>query len=267
MPTLRFLELPACFHRRASFLAAAALIFLAAMPSPAAGYDFEGFGLPEGFEARFSLVSGGNRIGLTHWSFGETGDRFIFQSQTEAVGIMSLIYGGEISERSEWTKYEEDWHPIEYHYRRTGFKEREIHIRFDRRKGLARIQSPKGPWKKEVPQGVNDKLGYLLALMHDLSKGKKELRYPIADGGRVRSYIFAIEGFERIESAIGPLDTVVVRRIRGDSGKKKRETTIWCARDLGFLPVKIEHKEGSNPMISLLIEGIDGFGRRFEFDS
>ncbi|WP_197019200.1 DUF3108 domain-containing protein [Thioalkalivibrio sp. HK1] len=263
MPTIRFLDPSSFFHRSARCLIEAVLICLIATAS-AAGYDFGDFRLPEPFDATFSLESGGNRIGKTHWSSGEEGGRYIFQSHTESVGIMSLIYGGEIAERSEWSEYEGDWHPIEYHYHRTGFKEREIHIRFERDKGIARLQSPKGPWKLEVPEGVNDKLGYLLALMHDLSEGKKDLRYPIADGGRVRSYLFDIQGTERIESAIGPLETVVVKRIRENEGEKKRETTIWCAPDLGFLPVKIEHRERGSPMISLLIEGIEGFGQRFE---
>ncbi len=241
---------------------ATTLISLAAIASSAAAYDFEGFSLPGPFDAQFSLVSSGNRIGETHWSAGKEEGRYTFQSHTEAVGIMSLIYGGDITERSEWARFDGHWHPSEYHYRRTGFKEREIHIRFDHRKRLARIRSPEGPWQKEVPEGVNDKLGYLLALMHDLEQGKEDLRYPIADGGRVRSYIFDILRKERIESAIGPLDTVVVKRLREDSGKKERETTIWCAEDLGFLPVKIEHREAGSPMISLLIESIEGLGRR-----
>lgn len=263
MPTLRSVDPSSFLRRGARALAIAALISPIGIAS-AAESDFEDFRLPERFDAKFSLESGGNRVGETHWSSGEEGDRYIFESHTEPVGIMSLIYGGEISERSEWSKHDGNWRPIEYHYHRTGFKEREIRIRFDHEKGLARLQSPKGPWKTEVPDGVNDKLGYLLTLMHDLSKGKKDLRYPIADGGRIRSYIFGIEGFDRIESAIGPLDTVVVRRIRENAGEKKRETTIWCARDLGFLPVRIEHLEAGRPMISLLIEGIDGFGRRFD---
>ena len=42
---------------------------------------------------------------------------------------------------------------------------------------------------------------------------------------------------ERIDTVLGGLDTVVIRR------SAKQTTTMWCASDLHFLPVKIQHEE------------------------
>ena len=60
-----------------------------------------------------------------------------------------------------------------------------------------------------------DKFNYMLALMRDLSRGKRRVEYPIADGGRLRRYVLASIGEERIETALGTFDAIVVRRERG----------------------------------------------------
>ncbi len=36
------------------------------------------------------------------------------------------------------------------------------------------------------------------------------------------------------------MDTVIVRRLRNSD---ERETLLWCAKSLNYLPVMIEHRE------------------------
>ena len=84
-----------------------------------------------------------------------------------------------------------------------------------------------------VPIGALDKLSYRLALMRDLSRGARNFEYTIADGGQLKRYVLADIGEERIETALGTFDTILIRRERENS---KRQTTFWCASELGFLP-------------------------------
>ena len=107
--------------------------------------------------------------------------------------------------------------------------------------------------------GTMDKFSYILAMMRDLGRGKRSVEYTIADGGRrLKRYVLTGIGEERIETALGTFDTAVVRRERENS---ERQTTFWCAADLGFLPVKILHVEGDGQSMTLSIESLRGIER------
>ena len=215
-------------------------------------------GLPERFEATFALEAKGATIARTRWSLSPgAGGGYVYESRTEPVGVFALIRDDTIVERSEWD-YAGEWlQPLAYHYKRTGRKAREVGIAFDWEERIARHDSPAGAWEMEVPPGVMvmDKLAYLLALMRDLGRGERGIEYTIADGGKLKRYTLTGIGEERIETALGALDTVVVRRERGNA---KRETTLWCASALGFLPVKIVHRERDGTVLSLHVESIGG---------
>ena len=216
--------------------------------------------LPERFEATFTLEAKGATIARTQWSLSpEDGGGYVYESRTEPIGVFSLIRNDTIVERSEWT-YAGEWlQPLAYHYERTGRKAREVSIAFDWEEGtgegVARHNSPGGAWEMAVPPGVMDKLSYLLALMRDLGRGARGVEYTIADGGKLKRYVLSGIGEERIETALGAFDTVVVRRERENA---KRETTLWCAAALGFLQVKILHRERDGTILSLHIESLSG---------
>ena len=231
------------------------LLSTAAFPLAASARE-----LPERFEATFVLEVAGTTIARTRWSLAPgAGGRYVSTSRTEPAGMFSLIRDDTRVERSEWT-YAGDWlQPLAYQYERTGRKARKIGIAFDWEANVARHDSPDGPWKMPVPPGTMDKFNYILALMRDLSRGERGMEYTIADGGRLRRYVLTSIGEERIETALGTFDTIVIRRERENS---KRETTLWCASALGFLPVKIAHVEPDGKPVTLHIVSLSGIERR-----
>ena len=235
-----------------------ALSLLCAVASPLAAPAGE---LPERFEATFALEAAGTTIARTQWSLapGANGT-YVSTSRTEPAGMFSLIRKEVRVERSEWI-YEGDWlQPLAYRYERTGRKTRELDIEFDWEANVARHDSPSASWRLPVPPGTLDKFNYILAMMRDLSRGKRSLEYTVVDGGRrLKHYVLAGIGEERIETALGTFDTTVIRRER-ESGK--RQTTLWCAGELGFLPVKIVHVERDGRSMTVRIESLSGIERR-----
>lgn len=217
--------------------------------------------LPQRFEATFVLKTAGTTFARAHWSLAPgDGDRFVSTSRTEPKGMFSLIRDDTRVERSEWT-WAGDWlQPITYHYERTGRKARTIDIVFDWEENIARHESGGTAWQLEVPPGTMDKFIYFLALMRDLDRGLRRMEYTIADGGRrLKRYVLAGIGEERIETALGTLDTVVVRRERENS---PRRTTFWCAKSLGHFPVKIVHVERDGAVLTLQVESLSGIDHR-----
>lgn len=194
------------------------------------------------FMARFSLTTQGAKIGETEWSVKSVAtDIFVYESRTVATGIIALVNDDEIVERSVWQKDRGALLPLSYSYRRSGGdRERYVAVNFDWENYQAENTANGHSWRMPVPAETLDKLSYVLVLMKDLAENKSELRYQIADGGRLKVYELKIEGEEQIDTALGPMETVVVRRLRNS---EERETLLWCAKNLNYLPVMIEHRE------------------------
>ncbi len=102
-----------------------------------------------------------------------------------------------------------------------------------------------------------DNLMYQAALMHDLRAGKTELNYRIADRGKDKSSqpIFAEKAI--VETKLGRFETFkIVREHTND----KRRTIFWCAPDLGFLPVRVAHREKDGIETTALLTKYRSFG-------
>ena len=67
----------------------------------------------------------------------------------------------------------------------------------------------------------------------------------------MKNYDVKIAGMERVSIDMGDFETVKVVVT-----KSKRKTTLWCAKDLQFLPVRIEQlkKDDTVPVTANLIE-------------
>lgn len=212
--------------------------------------------VPERFQAVYRVEYGGVTVGKTFWNLSPVGDdRYLFESLSTASGFWSFLFSGERLERSLWTWNGDRIRPLEYRYQRTDRAGREVLIHFNWEQNTA-LNTQKGrTWALDVEPGTLDKLVYLLALMQDLQQGRSEVEYTIADGGRLKTYKILNLGSERLQTPMGELDTVKLRR-HVTSGK--RRTTVWCAPNLSYLPVKVEHVEKNGDTGVMLIESVKG---------
>ena len=217
--------------------------------------------LPDRFVATFELRAKGTTFARTRWTLEPGIDgRYVSTSRTEPSGMFSLIRDETRVERSEWTNAGGRVMPLAYRYERTGRKSRTVAITFDWVNNVARHESPDVSWNLPVPDGTMDKFSYVFALMRDLERGERHLEYTIADGGRrLRHYVLTSVGEERIETALGTFEAVGMQRKHENS---PRETTIWCARALGFLPVRIVHIERDGTTVTLRLHSLDGIEPR-----
>ena len=215
--------------------------------------------LPERFSADFELYTHGMTVARTHWSVEPAGDdSFVYESRTEPAGFYAMISNDRVLARSVWRYVGDRLRSLGYRYVRTGGKkERDIAIEFDWERNLAHNTANGDTWNMPIPAETLDKLNYVLAMMGDLAAGKQEIDYLVADGGKLKAYRLEQLGFETIETSIGVMETVKVQRIRKG---KKRETYMWCAPSLAFLPVKIEHREKDGTVVVMSIRSVQGLG-------
>ena len=211
------------------------------------------------FDATYRLTRNGLKIGEVRRTLRRgDGDSFVFESVSRATGLVSLLLRDEITERSRWT-YDNagNVRPLHYVYHQQGgHRERRAELDFDWGQSKVRNLVQSQPWSLSIEPGTQDKLGYQLALMQDLLHGRREVRYPIADGGKLKRYLVKSLGEEVIETPLGPLRTVQMQRMNDT----KRETKLWCAERLHYLPVRITHREKDGSIYEMLIESLAGIG-------
>ena len=125
------------------------------------------------------------------------------------------------------------------------------------------IDDKKKPWQLKIEQNTLDKLVYQLALMSDLADNKTLLNYRIADGGKLKDYKIKILDEEIITTPLGRINTIKLTRERVRS--KGRETTLWCAPALNYLPVKLEHTEKGGSIFTAVLRRLKGIATEDAF--
>jgi len=227
------------------------LLFCLVLPPPAQAED-----LPvRTYTARYDFTA--NRLPIARMERrlrAEGNGRYVFESKSEATGMLSILFSDNIDESSLWELADGRLRPLKYQYHHTGRKQGERHavLDFDWKKGVVTNRINNDPWTMKVPTGALDKLLYQYALMRDLQAGRKTLSYDIADGGELKTYVFERMGSESIATPLGRLQTEKLQRIHGS-----RRTVIWCAATLDYLPVRIEqHKDGK--VLTMEIRELEG---------
>ncbi len=228
------------------------ILLLSLLPLSASAAD-----LPARFTAIYDVKKGPITIGETRRTLMPDGpNRFVFESVTRPTGVSRLLRSGQVVERSRWTWHGRHLRPLEYTwFSRGGERPRTLHLKFDwsQRKLTNTVNGD--PWQMPLTDDLTvDKLLFQLRLMHDLPTTQRRLRYPVADGGKLKMYDLEILGVETIRIPSGTYQTVRVRRSNGPL-----QTTFWCARKLHYLPVRIERRRADGSTINAVLTSVAGF--------
>jgi len=179
-------------------------------------------------------------------------------SITQAKGMFAFFKPDVVEETSVWQEIDGQITPQHYLYQRSGGKkDKTLSMDFNWKRNIARIDDKQHPWKLKLEPNTLDKLNYQINLMQDLAQGDTVLSYRIADGGKLKTYDIEILGTETISTPMGHIETIKLTRHRDKD--EDRDTTLWCAPKLNFLPVKLEHIEDSARFTAVIrrLQGIE----------
>jgi len=207
------------------------------------------------FKAKYLVSRNDTTIGERIHHLQATQSGYVYKATMQTTGLAAIFKPGAITEQSTLNVIDNRIVPHFYEYTDSNKPRKNAHLNFDWQQLKVTNNIGAKPWKMSIPNGTQDKFSYMLALMQDLQKGNTTMQYDIADGGRLKTYRFDSLGTEKIETVLGTLNTIKMRRIR--VGKQNRFTYLWCAPSLGFLPVKVERHKGDNTY-TMLVEQIDG---------
>lgn len=209
--------------------------------------------LPE-FEVQYTLRYEDIRVGEAIYRLRQQGDAYLYESHSKPVGIAAWFRKDRVEERSQWAWHEDRIRPMQYLYRRTGGRsDRDAELIFDWEALQVENRVAGHPWVMDIPPDALDKMVVTLVLMQDLARGKQDVEYAIADGGKLKTYRFKVVGEETVNTPAGSFDTLKLERLRDDN---KRYTAIWCAPELHYLPVKLLQREDDDRLITSELQSV-----------
>lgn len=214
------------------------------------------------FNVTYKLYTHGIEAGITSRSLTKTGltNEYEYLSETRTTGLAALFKKLHVVEKSLFRLGTDALIPLTYSYQRQGDEPENESMKFDWDK-MQLIKVFNGSTNTvSIPEDLSaplDKLLYQYALMFDLNNGRIPDKYTVMDKRRIKTYDISFLGEEVVETPLGAFNTYKILRARNN---KDKQTYLWCAKDLDYLPVKLdEYKKGENSSFAM-IESISGFG-------
>ncbi len=191
------------------------------------------------FSAHYDVRINGITVGDAEFSLAPAGgNRYVYRQSSKSTGVAALFGGQSVKETSRWELTAQGViRPLTYRYRREGGDDdddRDVELVFDWEHHRVENRVAGQPWSMDIPDGTLDKLLVQVAMLLDLRTGQTEFSYPVADGGRLKRYRFAVVGEETLQLPDGKHPAIKLQRTDDDRDK----TYIWVAPDLGYIPIR-----------------------------
>lgn len=207
------------------------------------------YAMPRAVNASYSVYKGSMNLGDMSLSLLYSGNQFHYYKDTQAKGFAALITKAKIIENVDGVFKGNSLRPIKYYFNQSTRQKSKIentHFLGTHARGRYKGQ----PFDVRLPAGTLDRASLELALANDIKQKRPQLTYDVMERGELKKYIFVRQGEEMLDTPSGRMTTTKVSVVRSGN---ERSTTFWLAKELGYLPAKIVHKE-KHDVISTLIK-------------
>jgi hypothetical protein len=197
------------------------------------------------FRATYAITWHGMSAGTSQLDLERVGEgRWTYASRSQARGLFRLAMPAELASRSLFRVHEGRVVP-ELFTADDGASSTEKDQRLEFNWSTGRVSGIVERKRVDLPMqpGLQDTMSVQVALMLELLSGRAPTRFVVVDKEKLKDYVYTAEGTEVLKTAVGEYRTVVYRSNRPGS---KNATWFWCAPELGFLPLKVERREGSD---------------------
>jgi hypothetical protein len=194
---------------------------------------------PKRVEIDFQILrgKGGTSVGKVKQVFKLEGEnRYVLHSVAEATGLVSLFVSGKFEEQSEGLVTGRGLLPDSYRQQRGNGKVQVASFNWE----VHRVSLEAGDRVNvvDMPDGTQDMLSLVYQFM--FVPPLDEMRVTVANGKRLRTYAYAFEGEQEVETRMGKLRTLHIAK-PGSDGEERTE--LWLALDYRHLPVKIRQTD------------------------
>lgn len=191
--------------------------------------------------------------GLLHTELRETDRGYAAKHVIVPTGMSRMFARGKIEETSTFELIETGVKPVEYLSNDSLSRDKgTTKVSFDWEAGEAH-GTVNGSDVVSVIDGLaHDRVSIQYEVMQDLLNGEASDKYTMFEIDRLRPVNITTLGEKRVDVPAGKFDVVGIQHQAEGS---KRVTTLWCAKELGYLPVIIEqHRKGKLRVRATLME-------------
>ena len=183
---------------------------------------------------RYRLSERGVALGEATINYQISDGGYRVESHAIPTGKVARLFSGELKETSvgDWNNGGPE--PLSYTFLRSGPKPRDRLYEFDYNVGqVATVGLEPIP----IEVGVQDDVSHILALSLALQSGSAAAEFRVLRGSKARlyDYRFEVGATESLQLAGREWST---QRVSRTTSRKKYDLTLWCAAELGFLPVR-----------------------------
>jgi len=189
------------------------------------------------YKVKISVVSGQLNTELKATDTG-----YIATHVITPTGLSRMITHGTMSVSSTFKADADGVKPVTYHAVDTIGDDPETHISFNWNTNEASGTVGDEDVLLHLDGIAHDSVSIQYALMHDLLNGGPDSTYVLFDVDKMRVADVRNIGTKQVKTKAGQFEVVGIQHQKQGSS---RVTTLWCARELGYLPVIIEqHRKG-----------------------
>ncbi len=210
------------------------------------------------YKAVYQVVYHGQIVGRSEFSlrYDEQGERYRFSSDSRFRGLLRFISPKPLIERSEFLSAAGKITPLEFWFEDGSRRGRDnVHIAFDWSEGVATATSEEEQENQYlITQDTLDPGALQVQVMLDMARSASLGSYTLINGNGLRTYSYAAEADELIQTPLGEFSTHAFAQERVGSS---RQILIWAAPKLHQLPVRIEQKRDGKTRVVFLLESVD----------
>ena len=135
---------------------------------------------------------------------------------------------------------------------KVAFYKRSEFVDFNWESMQARGTKKHNDFELEIQTGMQDKLTIYLFLARAVCQGEEPVNADVVSGPVLKPHSYRLQAMESLQTKLGRLQTIHVRRGTSDSQK---QTDLWLAGETRFLPVKLVYRK-KNDVITMNLTDI-----------
>lgn len=204
---------------------------------------------PGAFTATYKVLQGGEPMGVATVSLRAAGHgEWTYSKGVKGTAGLAAMLGASVQETSRFRWKGDVPEAISYDYRlRTGFKNKQRHLRVDWKKDQVTVDEGKGAQTYAASPGMVERNSLPLALGLALRDGMKQVAFPVAVRQEVQTQNFKVSGRASVKVPAGSFEAQRVDRTDADRG-----FSAWYAPDRFPLPVKLSQHDGGDMEMELV---------------
>ena len=207
--------------------------------------------VPARVELKYDVYFGSLKIAEALEVFEQDGRTYRIVSESKTAGLAGVLYRLNIRREAQGRVTRAGLRPNAFAETRNGQPERSATFDWDKKQAILvddgdsqTVPLPDNTWD-------STSFGYNFAFMPPEAA---ELAANITDGRRIRLYRYAILGREKIDTELGTIETVHVKKVQRPEDKRAFE--VWLAVEQYYMPVRLRYTDKSGRVFDSVVSKV-----------